>query len=288
MKSDLCARIIYAVALTVALFSCTSASTQEAAAGERFSIYSGVYVLPSGDSLIVESEGEALLIEMPGGNLYRFSDFRTDSRVLAVEQKTRELMDATVAGDRARIAFLFGASSGPMDEYIDSYLEVMSEALAAHPEHSRYEIDATEYRDEDSDYGFGDSGWGWQTYIRFFGTTEDVFARIVWDGLTGNNMHRGIGGSPAVAPRLRFMPRAPRSSWIRTYDPNSATILRVREVEHPGREQMIPARFIAYDVATHHTVGVRFRKDSPDEAMRIEIGPLGSEIQTVGHLANDG
>jgi len=258
-------------------------SAQEPHHGFDLSIYEGSYILPDGDSLFVIVAGDGLAIEMPGGNLFRFSDYRADSRILEVERRTLELMDAMVQGDRSRIAALFGSSSGPMEEYISSTLEIISPAFAEDAESSRYEVVATVYRDEDSDYGFEDSGWGWQTYIRFFDGPEDVMVRLVWDGVSGSLMHRGIGGTPPIATRLHFELRNPARSWIRAYDPSTQTTKRLREVERSSRSRMTPARFSAYDVDTHQTVGLRFRRDMPEDSMRIEIGPLGSEVQRVGY-----
>lgn len=257
-------------------------SAQEPASGSDFDVYAGTYVLTGGDTLIVAASGDGLVIEMPHGNLFRFSDHRADSRVIAIEHKTRQLMDSMIRGDRSRMAELIGASPGPMEEYIESTLDIISPAFAANATASRYEISATVYRDEDSDYGFEDEGWGWQTFVRFFGHSEDVVVRIVWDGGTGFLMHRGIGGTPPAATRLSFRPRKPARSWIRAYDPDTQTIKRLREVDRSNRVAMTPARFVAYDVETHQTIGVRFRRDILDDRMRIETGPLGSQILVAG------
>lgn len=207
---------------------------------------------------------------------------RADTRVLESEQKTRDLMDATIAGDRQKIATLFGASNGPMKDYIDHYLNVISGALKANPNHSRYKIIATAYRDEDSANGFEDDGWGWETYVRFEGSQKDIVIRVVWHGISGHHMHTGIDKKPPSASSLRFKQRLPSRSWIRAYSPDSGTILRIREVAKEKRSLMIPARFVSYDIATHNTVGVRFRREKKDGPMRIEIGPLGSKILVVG------
>ena len=85
-----------------------------------------------------------------------------------------------------------------------------------------------------------------------------------------------------TASTLTFKPRSPSRSWIRAYNPSSNVILRLREVERDKRSSMIVARFIAYDITTHNTLGIRFRKTSADGKMMLQLGPLGSAVAVTG------
>lgn len=249
----------------------------------KYSVYSGTYSLSNGDKLVVKAEGEKLVMKSLTGNLLDYSDSGADARVIYFEQKTFDLMEASVKDDRKKIAELFGASNGPMDQYIENYLEIISEALSLNSGNPHFEIIGTVYRDEDSNYGFEDGSWGWECYVRFTGgNDENKTVRVVWDGVSGNNMHRGIGKVPPVINELVFEPRLPSRSWIRAYSPDTKTILRVREVERELRKNMVPARFVAYDISTHNTIGIRFRKAESDQKMQIEIGPLNSKVLTKG------
>jgi len=247
-------------------------------------IYEGIYKLDN--NLIVEviAVNGKLKIKLNNGNLLDYSDTKTDVRVLEVERKTRELIQATIENDRKKIAELFIKSpvDTDMKDFIDGFIDVMQPALKANPDRTDFQIITTIYRDEDSNYGFEDEGWGWETYILFKGIEKNIYARIIWDGPTGKHIHRGIAKSPPIKSELEFSVRLPSRSWIKAYDPKSQTITKLRDVSKNETPDMIPARFVAYDIETHNTVGVRFRKNEKHLPMRIEIGPLGSKVLVNG------
>jgi hypothetical protein len=249
-----------------------------------FGVFAGSYVLPTGDSIRVEFTDGSLTVDWPGGDLFRLSDARKDSRVLAVEAKSVRLMAALARRDRDAIAGLMITSPGTMSAYIDATLELLSPALndKNSVDDSEVELLGTVYRDEDSEFGFGDDGWGWQVYLRIVSPMGGETVRLVWDGVSGALMHRGTGGEPPSTSRLIFTPRRPGRSWIRVYDPPSGTTPMLREVDAAHRALTFPARFVAYDVDTHHSVGLRFRRAAPGDPMVLEIGPLtGGGIQGV-------
>ena len=276
-------RILYFLSLAVVLSSTRCVSAQDARPTTDLAAYQGTYLLPNGDSLIVEAWRSGLIIRMPGGDLFQFSDRRSDSRVLAVETQSRALIEALADRDQQRIADLIGGSNGPIAEAVSSLIEVTAPAFQVRAGESPFRVISTVYRDEDSDHGFDDDGWGWQTFLQFDGDPDDVVVRFVWDGSSGILMHWGIGGEPPRADSLRFEPRAPSRSWIRAFDPATETTRRIREVEREARASMIPARFSAYDVDSHQTVGIRFRRVSPEDPMRIEIGPLPTAYVRTGY-----
>lgn len=276
-------RILSLLSLAVVLASTQCVSAQDARPTPDLAVYEGTYLLPNGDSLLVEAWRSGLMIRMPGGDLFQFSDRRSDSRVLAVEARSRALIEALADRDRQRIADLIGGSNGPSAEAVSSVIEVTAPAFQARAGESPFRVISTVYRDEDSDHGFEDDGWGWQTFLQFDGDPDDLVVRFVWDGSSGILMHWGTGGEPPRADSLRFEPRAPSRSWIRAFDPATETTRRLREVERETRASMIPARFSAYDVGSHQTVGVRFRKASPGGPMRIQIGPLPTADARTGY-----
>lgn len=253
----------------------------------KINVYDGLYELENNQTLKVFTKNDKLVVKLIGQNLLDYSDSRVDSRVRKIEGKTKDLIEATLANNRKKISELFIESNGAMEEYIDGYFETMKPVINSNPEQTAYKIISTIYRDEDSNYGFGDQGWGWETYILFQNNNKDIFVRIVWDGITGKNVHRGgIGKLPPKKEELEFSIRKPSRSWIKAYDPSSQTIVRVREVDKSKRMNMIPARFIAYDIDTHSTIGIRFRKEKKSP-MSIELGPLGSNIIVKGHKIDD-
>ncbi|WP_448570052.1 hypothetical protein [Thalassotalea ganghwensis] len=248
-----------------------------------FEIYDGIYKLTDGRNVTVTSTNEELLLAIDSGSLLEFADIRADSRVIAIEEKTAQLMNSTILNNRKRIAELFVKSPGNMDDYIDGYFDVIAPALALKPKLSEFEVINTTYRDEDSDYGYGDKSWGWETFTQFARGDKEVMVRIVWDGVSGHNVHRGTGKLPVVKEELNFKPRKPSRSWVRVYSPDTQKIQMVRELPREQRKSVIPARFIAYDIDTHNTVGIRFRKENDDANMVMEIGPLGSDILKSAH-----
>lgn len=249
---------------------------------ERFAIFAGTYQLADGRTLTIVPHSDRINASLSEGSFLDYADNRIDPRLLAVEARTAELMDASIAADLGKVAQLLGVH--PIDDlpYIEGHMEIIAAALAAYREHGEYQVVATTYRDEDSDYGFEDQSWGWETYVRFEAGEEDEYVRISWDGMSGLNMHRGTGRMPPELGELAFTPRAPSRSWIRVYDPKAGITQRVREMAREDRDLAIPARFIAYDIDTHVTVGIRFRKPEADGAMHVEIGPLGSDVLVMG------
>lgn len=253
---------------------------------ENLSIYEGRYKLNNNEIVEVVAENDTLKIKLKNGNLLDYSDTKVDSRVIDIERKTNELIQATIANERNKIADLFIESNGDMNDYIDGFIDVMQPALKATPDRTEFKIITTIYRDEDSNYGFDSESWGWETYILFKGIENDVYSRIIWDGPTGKHIHKGIGKYPPVKNQLEFLVRLPNRSWIKAYDPKSDKIIKLRDVSKNDRKNMIPARFIAYDIETHNTVGVRFRKTDKQLPMVIEIGPLGSKVLIKGSKVN--
>ena len=276
-------RTLLLLSLVAGLTSTQCASDHDAMSPPDLSVYQGTYRLPNGDSLMVRAEEDGLVIRMPGEDLFQFSDHRADSRVLAIEAKSQALIEALADRNRLRIADLMGGSNGPIEDAVSNLLEVTSPAFQTLKSASPYEVIGTVYRDEDSNHGFEDDGWGWQIFLRFDGDPDDVVVRLVWDGPSGILMHWGTVGEPPTADSLRFESRAPSRSWIRAFDPTTKTIRRLREMERETRASMIPARFSAYDVNSHQTVGVRFRKESPEAPMRVEIGPLPTTPARTGY-----
>lgn len=275
--------MLLAAALAVLL---TAAQDDGASPSPGFDMFAGAYALEDGRVLTVEARPGGLVATLDAGSLLDYADTRGDSRVLDVEARTTALMTATLAGQRDRVAALLGDADPASPDYVAGHFEVMAPMIDAYERHGRFEIAATVYRDEDSDNGFEDQGWGWEVFIRFEAGDEDAFARLVWDGNDGRNTHRGSGRAPPRLSALSFDPRAPSRSWIRVYDPHTQTTRRLREMPREHRMDAIPARFVAYDIAVHDTVSMRFRRPDPSAAMRVEIGPLGSDALTVGQRLN--
>jgi len=246
----------------------------EGADPSPFAVFDGTYELEDGRTLVVRAGGEGLVLSSRALDLFAFSELRADARVRAVERRSRELALALAAGDRRAVETLVGP--GAVDG-VPRFLELWDE-LALGEELRGVEALGTGYRDEDAERGFSDDGWGWETFLRAsFGGRERTL-RFVWDGRSGELVHAGLDKELPRAGELAFAPRRPARSWIRVFDPGSGTTLRLRELPADARSAALPARFVAYDVDTHQTVGVRFRREDPGAAMRLELGPLGSPI----------
>ncbi len=253
---------------------------------QDFSVYEGAYSLSDGRKITVNAMPGGVRLHLENGDLFQYSDYKMDERVLFIEEKTMDLISATILNDREKIKVLFGDSNGSMSDYIDNYYQLVGDLITGSSNNIEYETVTTVYRDEDSDYGFEDNGWGWETYVSISDGDQKNTIRIVWDGITGNHMHTGTGKEIPTTSSLVFMARSPSRSWIRALDPGSHTIKRIREVEREKRSSMIPARFVAYDINTHQTVGIRFRKEATSDAMKMHIGPLGSELLEIGVRSN--
>lgn len=266
--------------LVVILILCFKSSFVKAELSNPFEIYVGKYKLSDGRHLIVNTNNNELMVEIDRGSLLEFADIRADSRVVAIEKKTAELFNATISKDRKRIAELFITSPIDMDDYIDGHFDILEPALALKPKLNEFDIISTSYRDEDSEYGYGDASWGWETFTKFSDGKKDVIVRIVWDGVSGHNAHRGTGKFPIIKNKLSFKPRMPSRSWIRVYSPETQKTQMLRELPREIRKNTISARFVAYDIDTHNTVGIRFRKPEKEGEMTLEIGPLGSDVIT--------
>jgi len=249
-------------------------------------VYSGNYSLVDGKTFVVIASEDRLEIKGVGINLFSMSDSRVDPRITAIEQRSIALIKATLNGDRGNIAKIMDFSGESLNEYVDNYLNVMAIVINDKNRVTDIKPTLTVYRDEDSDHGFEDNSWGWETYINIATSSTSHTVRLVWDGYTNKHMHTGMGKETPYRNVMNFLIRKPSRSWIRVYDPSSQTIKRLREIEEVKRADAIPARFVAYDVDTHQSVAVRFRKNSQSANMSIEVGPLGSALVKTGVRQN--
>lgn len=245
-----------------------------------FKVFGGKYKLPDGRYISVIPNHDGLSLQIDSGSLLEFADINADSRVLAIKKKTSDILNAAINGDRTRVAELLQKSPGKMEDYVDSFFDVLEPALNLKPKLNEFRTVSVTYRDEDSEYGFADKSWGWETFTTFSKNNKEVIVRLVWDGILGHNVHRGTGKFPISKDTLEFQARKPSRSWIRVYSPETKQIQMVRELPRESRKNIVPARFIAYDIDTHNTVGIRFRMQETAASMRLEIGPLGSDIFT--------
>ncbi len=257
-------------------------SAQSTDSDHDLSFYDGVYVASDGSSFEVMSASDTIRI-IYSGNLFQFSDSKADERYVRAEKKSLDTITALIQDDRESLRKLFGAAPGSMDEYIESTSEIIAAEVDLSDQSLKLQVLGSVYRDEDSAFGFEDNGWGIQSFIRATWDSGDTSIRFVWDGVTGNLMHRGTGGYPPSISELVFSIRPPSRSWIRMFDPDDGISKRIREVDKSKRSSLIPARFVAYDSASNQTVSVRFRRESVDKTLRLEIGPLGSDSFQTAH-----
>jgi len=268
-------RIVAVLLFSGIVFQASSAQTIDT--NHNLSLFDGVYLASDGSSFEVISAKNNLRI-IYSGNLFDFSDSKVDERYVRAEQKSLDTIRALIRDDREVLSKLFGAAPGSMDDYIESTSEIIAAEVDLTDQSLKLQILGSVYRDEDSAFGFEDNGWGIQSFILATWDSGESSIRFVWDGITGDLMHRGTGGFPPSISELEFSIRPPSRSWIRMFDPEDGLSKRIREVDGSRRSSLIPARFVAYDLASNQSVSVRFRRESIDGPMRLEIGPLGSDL----------
>ena len=239
-----------------------------------YSIFEGTYKTADGTAFYVKSKDASLTISTDSINLYRYSDSWADERVQKCNEKSLQLIQATIDNDKDKIKILFGDSPMDMDQYIEQYLSMHKDVLLASPKPIRYEVANTFYVDEISNHGHEPNGWRWTSYCRVY--WEDGSNKIIrynWQPKTYFIDEWGLDKPLPFKKEMIFSPRTPFRSRINVYDPTSGTTKLLRNMDKADRASAIPARFVSYNIEINQTVSVRFRILENGEQY-MEIGAI--------------
>jgi len=243
-----------------------------------YSIYDGDYQLADGTTFHVKAKDSLLIISTDSTNMFKHADNHADERIQRCNEKSIQLITATIDRDRDKIKKLFGDSPMDMDEYIDQYLSMHENVLLALPKPIRYEVENTFYVDEISNHGHEQNGWRWTTYSTiYWDDGKSQIIRYNWQPETYFIDEWGLDKPVPFKNQMVFKPRSPFRSRINVYDPKTKTTKLLRNIDKPDREKAIPARFVSYNIEINQTVSVRFRiLDNGEQYM--EIGSLGENL----------
>ncbi len=266
---------IYISILILLLISCTSEhKVPSNEQSDLYSIFNGIYLAENGSKFTVKGKDSILIISTDSVNLYKFADNLADERVQKCNEKSIQLIKATINRDKDKIAELFGDSPMDMNEYIDQYLSMHKDVLLASPKPIKYEVENTFYVDEVSNHGHEPNGWRWTTYSRiYWADGRNQIIRYNWQPKTYFIDEWGLDKPLPFKQKMTFNPRFPFRSRINIYDPKSKSTKLLRNIDKVDRVKSIPSRFVSYNIGINQTVSVRFRIIK-DGNQYLEIGAI--------------
>lgn len=266
---------IYILILFLLFASCTNRKKNISnESSDLYAIFNGVYLSENGLKFTVNAKDSILIISTDSINLYKYADNWADERVQKCNEKSIQLIKATINRDKDKIAELFGDSPMDMNEYIDQYFNMHKDVLLASPKPIKYEVENTFYVDEISNHGHEPNGWRWTTYCSvYWADGRHQIIRYNWQPKTYFIDEWGLDKPLPLKQKMTFNPRFPFRSRINVYDPKSKSTKLLRNIDKEDRANFIPARFVSYNIEINQTVSLRFRI-LEDGNQYVEIGAI--------------
>ncbi len=265
---------IYISILFLLFASCTKG--QKSISSESYDLYAifnGIYLSENGLKFTVKAKDSVLNISTDSINLYKYADNWADERVQKCNEKSIQLIKATIDRDKSKVAKLFGDSPIDMNEYIDQYFNMHKDVLLALPKPIKYEVENTFYVDEISNHGHESNGWRWTTYCSvYWEDGRNQIIRYNWQPKTYFIDEWGLDKPLPFKQKMTFNARFPFRSRINVFDPKSKSTKLLRNIDKENRVESIPARFVSYNIGINQTVSVRFRIS--ENKQYLEIGPI--------------
>ena len=265
---------IYISILFLLFASCTKG--QKSISSESYDLYAifnGIYLSENGLKFTVKAKDSVLNISTDSINLYKYADNWADERVQKCNEKSIQLIKATIDRDKSKVAKLFGDSPIDMNEYIDQYFNMHKDVLLALPKPIKYEVENTFYVDEISNHGHESNGWRWTTYCSvYWEDGRNQIIRYNWQPKTYFIDEWGLDKPLPFKQKMTFNSRFPFRSRINVFDPKSKSTKLLRNIDKENRVESIPARFVSYNIGINQTVSVRFRVSENEQY--FEIGPI--------------
>ena len=278
MKSQLLFLLLLVISCAHKSENPNTTPAEKQAGQSPYAIFDGTYRTSDGTAFYVKSKDAALDISTDSINLYDYSDSWADERVQKCNQKSLQLIQATIDNDKEKLKALFGDSPMDMDQYVEQYLSMHKDVLLASPKSIKYEIANTFYVDEISNHGHEPDGWRWTSYCWVY--WEDGSRKIIrynWQPKTYFIDEWGLDKPLPFKQKMTFSPRDPFRSRINVYDPTSGTTKLLRNIDKADRGSAIPARFVSYNTEINQTVSVRFRI-LENGAQYMEIGAIEEDL----------
>ena len=269
---------IYISILFLLFVSCINGQKRiSSESSDLYAIFNGIYQSENGLKFTVKAKASALIISTDSINLYKYADNWADERVQKCNEKSIQLIKATIDRDKSKVAKLFGDSPIEMNEYIDQYFNMHKDVLLALPKPIKYEVENTFYVDEISNHGHESNGWRWTTYCSvYWEDGRNQIIRYNWQPKTYFIDEWGLDKPLPFKQEMTFNARFPFRSRINVFDPKSKSTKLLRNIDKENRDESIPARFVSYNIGINQTVSVRFRISENNQY--LEIGPIDNGL----------